>query len=195
MSSFSSKPFLCFGAFCKILRISKPKIQHHEEACHIPDGVREAICKMFQNGVKVSEIARNLSMSSSTVYNIVQQLKKTGESSKQKWHGRKPKLSIRQQRILGRMISANRKVPKQKILNEFNSGSEVKISMRTFERYSKKFGFRRRVLGKKQVLRRKHRLARLSWVRTRRLLTVESYWKRIIFSDECTVKVGQNFRV
>ena len=67
--------------------------------------------------------------------------------------------------------------------------------MSTFERYSKKFGFRRRVLGKKQVRARKHRLARLSWVRTRRLQTVPSYWKRIIFSDECTVKVGQNFRV
>ena len=160
-----------------------------KKRCHIPDGVLVAICKMFQNGVKVSEIVRNLSMSRSTVSNILQQFKKTGESSKQKWHGRKPKLSIRQQRILGRMISANRKVPKQKILNEFNSGSEVKISMRTFEQYSKKFGFRRRVLGKKQVLGRKHRLARLSWVRTRRLLTVESYRKRIIFSDECTVKV------
>ena len=45
------------------------------------------------------------------------------------------------------------------------------------------------------MLARKHRLARLSWVRTRRLQTVASYWKRIIFSDECTVKVGQNFRV
>ena len=31
----------------------------------------------------------------------------------------------------------SRKEPKQKILNEFNSGSEVKISMRTFEQYSK----------------------------------------------------------
>ena len=45
------------------------------------------------------------------------------------------------------------------------------------------------------MLAKKHRLARLSWVRTRRLQSVASYWKRIIFSDECTVKVGQNFRV
>ena len=120
-----------------------------EKRRHIPDGVREAICKMFQNGIKVSEIARNLSMSRTTVSNIVQKFKKTGESSKQKSQGRKQTLSIQQQRILGRMISANRKVPKQKILNEFNSGSDVKISMSTFERYSKKFGFRRRVLGKK----------------------------------------------
>ena len=166
-----------------------------EKRPYIPDGVREAICKMFQNGIKVSKIARNLSMSRTTVSNIVQKFKKTRESSKQKSQGRKQKLSIRQQQILGRMISANRKVPKQKILNEFNSGSDVKISMSDFERYSKKFGFRRRVLGKKQVLARKHRLARLSWFRTRRLQTVASCWKRIIFSDECTVKVGQNFRV
>ena len=107
-----------------------------EKRRNITDGVREAICKMFQNGIKVSEIARILSMSRTTVSNIVQKFKKTGESSKQKSQRRKQKLSIRQQRILGRMISANRKVPKQKILNEFNSGSDVKISMTTFERYS-----------------------------------------------------------
>ena len=107
--------------------------------CHTPDGVREAICKMFQNGVKVSEIARNLSMPRTTVSNIVQKFKKTGESSRLKPQGgRKQKLSIRQQRILGRMISANRKLPKQKILDEFNLGSDVKISMSTLERYSKK---------------------------------------------------------
>ena len=41
--------------------------------------------------------------------------------------------------IVTRIISASRKEPKQKILNEFNLGSEVKISMRTFEQYSKKF--------------------------------------------------------
>ena len=39
--------------------------------------------------------------------------------------------------IVARIISASRKEPKQKILSEFNSGSEVKISMRTFEQYSK----------------------------------------------------------
>ena len=92
-----------------------------EKRRHIHDGVREAICKMFQNVIKVSEIARNLSMSRNTVSNIVQKFKKTGKSSKQKSQGRKQKLSVRQQRILGRMISANRKVPTRKNLNEFNS--------------------------------------------------------------------------
>ena len=65
-----------------------------EKRRNIPDGVREAICKMFQNGIKVSEIARMLSMSRTTVSNIVQKFKKTGESSKQKSQGRKQKLSI-----------------------------------------------------------------------------------------------------
>ena len=95
-----------------------------EKRRHIPDGVTEAICKKVQNGIKVSEIARNLSVSRTTVSNIAQKFKKTGESTKQKSQGRKQKISIRHQRILGRMISANRKVPKQKILNKFNSGSD-----------------------------------------------------------------------
>ena len=85
---------------------------------------------------------------------IVQQFKKTGESSKQKLHSQKPKLNNLTLRIVVRIISAGRKEPKQKILNEFNSGSEVKISVRTFEQYSKRIGFQRRVLGEKQVLGR-----------------------------------------
>ena len=37
MSSFSSKPFLCFGVFfSEILRTFWPKIQHHEEALSHP---------------------------------------------------------------------------------------------------------------------------------------------------------------
>ena len=38
-------------------------------------------------------------------------------------------------------------------------------------------------------------LGRLSWDKTWRLLTVASQLKRMIFSDECTVKFGHNFRV
>ena len=41
-------------------------------------------------------------------------------------------------RIVARIISASRKETKQKILNEFNLGSEGKISMRAFEQYLKK---------------------------------------------------------
>ena len=195
MSSFSSNPFFALVLFAKfyVFLNQRYSIMKKRVISLMAFGRQYVKCSRM-----VSKCLKLLETCLCQVVQcliLVQQFKKTGESSKQKWHGRKPKLSIRQQRILGRMISANRKVPKQKILNEFNSGSEVKISMRTFERYSKKFGFRRRILGKKQVLRRKHRLARLSWVRTRRLLIVESYWKRIIFSDECTVKVGQNFRV
>ena len=139
---FFSKFYVHFGQRNSIMK----------KRCHIPDGVRAAICKMFQNGFKVSGITRNLPIWRSTVSSIVQQFKKTGESSKQKLHGQKPKLNNVTLRIVARIISASRKEPKQKILNE------VKMSVRTFEQYFKKIGFRRRVLGKKQVLGRKHPL-------------------------------------
>ena len=54
-----------------------------KKRCHIPDGVRAVICEMLQIGAKVSGITRNLSIWKSTVSSIVQQFKKTGESSKQ----------------------------------------------------------------------------------------------------------------
>ena len=86
-------------------------------------------------------------------------------------------------------------MPKQKILNEFNSGSEVKISMRTFEQYLKNNWFPEKSLRGKTCAWKEASLARISWDKTWRLLTVASYWKRIIFSDGCTVKFGHNFRV
>ena len=36
MSSFSSKPFLCFGVFSEILRTFWPKIQYYEEELSHP---------------------------------------------------------------------------------------------------------------------------------------------------------------
>ena len=62
MSSFSPKAFLCFGVFSEILRTFYQRYSIMKKRCHIPDGVRAAICKMFQNGDKVSGITRNLSM-------------------------------------------------------------------------------------------------------------------------------------
>ena len=62
---------------------------------HIPDRLREAIFKMFQNGVKVSAVPRNQPRTRSIVSSIVQQFKKAGESSKQKWHGLKTKATSR----------------------------------------------------------------------------------------------------
>ena len=46
--------------------------------------------------------------------------------------------------------------------------------MRTFEQYSKKIDFRRRVLGKKTGAWKDASLARLSWDKTWTLLTVAS---------------------
>ena len=82
-----------------------------------------------------------------------------------------------------------------KLFAEFNQFSDVQISKRTFDRYARKGGFKRAPNVKKQALRRRHRKARLAWVKARRFLTVNDYWKKIIFSDECTVKIGQNYRV
>ena len=61
-------------------------------------------------------------------------------------------------------------------------------------RYCRKVGAHRAPNCKKEVLTERHRRLRIGWVRTRKFWTVND-WKKVIFSDECSVKIGADKRV
>ena len=92
-------------------------------------------------------------------------------------------------------MKGDRTSSKRKILAEFIEESGKGICMRTFDRYANKLGLRRRPATKSQVLGKRHRIARIQWVRTRINLTINDFWSRIIFCDECTIRVGQRNRI
>ena len=157
---------------------------------------RRIIYSLHQSGLSYREIAERLSKSRSTAASIIQRFKKTGKLEKIKRTGRKEKLSVRDQRRLSRKVKGDRRSSKRKVLAEFieESGKGI-ICMRTFDRYANKLGLRRRLATKSQVLGKRHRIARIQWVRTRINLTINDFWSRIIFSDECTIRVGQRNRI
>lgn len=68
------------------------------------------------------------------------------------------------------------------------------MSKWTVQLYLHKHGFVRRVLKKKLVIR-VNRKKRLGWCREKRKITVDSYWRKVIFSDESKIVVGQDSRV
>ena len=159
---------------------------------HLSNDTRDAVCKLFTSGNNVNSISKILAVPRTTISTIIQTLKRTG-NVKKPMSGRKKKLSVRAQRLLSRIIAANRKKPIAVVTAEFNNQSDTPISKTTFFRYCKlRF---RRIYGKKLALGHRHRKLRLKWVRVRRGLSVEEYWKKVVFSDECTVKVGQNHRI
>ena len=69
------------------------------------------------------------------------------------------------------------------------------LSKRTVQLHLHKNGFVRRVAKKKVVSREVNRKKRLSWCREKRKLSVDNYWKKIIFSDESKIVVGQDSRI
>ena len=162
---------------------------------HLSNDTRDAVCKLFTSGNNVSSISKMLAVPRTTNSAIIQTFKRTGNVKKKSMSGRKEKLSVRAQRLLSRIIAANRKKPIAVVMAEFNNQSDTPISKTTFFRYCKKLRFKRRIYGKKLALGHRHRKLRLQWVRVRRGLSVEEYWKKVVFSDECTVKVGQNHRI
>ena len=68
------------------------------------DGTRECICKLYSSGTNVSNIAQMLSIPRTIISTIIQKFKKSGNSQRKPQHGRKEKLSQRDQRTLGRLI-------------------------------------------------------------------------------------------
>ena len=79
--------------------------------------------------------------------------------------------------------------------NVFNQVRTSSVSKRTVQRKHYSEGFHLRVIRKRIRIREANRKNRLAWCRANRRKTVDSYWKRVIFSDECKVDIGLDYRV
>lgn len=76
-----------------------------------------------------------------------------------------------------------------------NDRTPVKISETTVKRRLKLYGFRRRVVGKKLVISNANRFKRRAWCRSKLHCSVDTYWKKIFFSDETQICIGKHSKV
>jgi len=97
-------------------------------------------------------------------------------------------------RGLLRLVRDNRR-KSLKITNVFNQVRTSSVSKRTVQRNLHSESYHRRVIRKRIRIREANRKNRFAWCRTKRRKTVDSYWKRVIFSDECKVDIGLDYRV
>jgi len=110
-------------------------------------------------------------------------------------NGAPRKLTDRDTRGLIRLVRDNRRKSLNEITNVFNQVRTSSVSKRTVQRKLESEGYHRRVIRKRIRIRQANRKNQLAWCRTNRRKTVDSYWKRVIFSDECKVDIGLNHRV
>ena len=125
---------------------------------------------------------------------IVRTWLKEDRIQKKKSSGRKWKLSQQAVRRLRLLILLNRFWTRGKIYEKFKELYGHQISFRTFLRYCRRIGATRAPNCKKEVLTNRHRRLRIGWVRTRKFWSLDK-WSKVIFSDECSIKIGADKRV
>ena len=98
------------------------------------------------------------------------------------------KASCRGESRLMRLMKRNRGKVLKDVTNDFNVGNGV--VRRTVQRILHKNRIRKRKVVKEINCRK-----RFAWSLQKHWLTVNQYWKNIIFSDESYVVLGQNNKV
>lgn len=155
----------------------------------------EVIISLYLSGLKHSDIARRLEIPRPTISSIIDRYRKRGNVENIRRKGKHAKLSDRDSRKLLRLVKENRKRKLSDITALFNENRDSIVSKRTVQRSLYKQGYFRRVVRKRIRIREANRKARLSWCRGNRFKTVDNYWNRVIFSDECKVDVGSDNRI
>lgn len=106
--------------------------------------------------------------------------------------GRKSIVSTLDYRKLERLVKQHRHENLNEITDSFNKNRERPVYKQTVQLYLHKNGFVRQVSEKKLVIREVNRKETLAGCREQRKLTVTNYWRKVNFSDETKIGVGQD---
>ena len=157
--------------------------------------LKEVLVKAYQQGQSKSNLAQIFSIPWSTVHSIIKRFEERGTVENGHRSGRRKLFTARDESQLDQLVKRERRAPLRDITANFNENKDRTFSSKTIARKIKRLGYKRRVLKKKVVIRVENKKKRVSWSKARRYRTVEEFWKRWIFSDECKVVIGQNNHV
>lgn len=157
--------------------------------------IKELIVTKHQRGESYADIGRQLGLARNSVYCVVQRCLSRGTAITPARKGRKRKSDERDTRKLLRLVKQNRQSTLSDITGEYNKYNDTSLSTRTVQRRLFEKSYHRRVVKKKIRIRAVNRIKRVTWARGKRLWHLTTHWKRVIFSDECKVVIGDNNRV
>lgn len=135
------------------------------------------------------EIARELGCNQSTISRVLRKHKYETFQGRVPTPGPARKTTQADDRLLIRIARKNHTLPFRDITNI----SGLPISARTTARRCREVELISRYARRKPLLNAKHKHDRLEWANTYKDWTVED-WKKVIWSDECLMRVGQDTR-
>lgn len=156
---------------------------------------KELIVQLSEDGISGSKIAELLKLNRFTVLKFLKRFRFSGSLEKGHRSGRPRKTDDRAERRLIRVVKTNRRKTLKDITSIYNSQTPTKISLTTVKRRLKFHGYKRRVVKKKIVISKQNRVRRRAWCRGKLHMTVENYWRKVIFSDETQVVLGKDRKV
>ena len=104
-------------------------------------------------------------------------------------------LTARDEVGLNRLVKKNRPAPLHEITTTFNDNKQHSFSSTTIRRKLASEGYKRWAAKKCVIVREVNRKKRVAWCRERRNWTVDSQWRRYIYSDESQIVDGSNNRI
>jgi len=145
--------------------------------------MRRKVVKFSHEGMSVRQIAKRLDLAKSTVFNILQKMKRTGGVENVKGRGRKRKTTSRTDRMMRTLTMKNRKMPASKIVTEVKNATGTDISVQTVRNRLNETGLHGRVPRRKPLISKRNHKKRMDFAREH-VNKPEEFWNSIIWSDE-----------
>ena len=142
------------------------------------------VVQLSEEGVSGSKIAELLQLNRLIILKFLKRFKSSGSVENKQRSGRPRKTDARAERRLIRIVKINPRKTLQDVTSVFNSQTPTKISNTTVKRRLQFHGYKRRVVKKKIVISKQNRVRQRAWCRTKLHMTVENYWRKVIYTDE-----------
>lgn len=146
--------------------------------------MRKLIINLHSNGKKMSEIARIVERSHSTVRSVVQIFLRTGRVEKIQRKGQKPKLTRRHKSHILREIRKNPQKSAVNLAADLKKNFAVIVTPQTVRNYIRKLGFNSRVAARKPFISKLNKSRRVAFAKAYKNYPI-NFWKRVIWTDEC----------
>jgi len=144
---------------------------------------RERAIGMLRAGMPQTDVANQFNVSRMTIYRLLVRLRDTGTTSDRRRSGRPRATTLRQDRQIRLIHLRNRFVTAVNTARRMPRRFNNRISDQTVRNRLRQCGLRARRPLKGAILKRRHRIARLQWCRTR-VTWNRLTWQNILFSDE-----------
>lgn len=154
------------------------------KAADLSDFDRGQIVMARRLGTSITETARLVGCSRSTVVSTYAKWMKDGEtSSRRHGVGRPHAIQEKGRRRLSRMVKQNRSQTVAQLTAQYNAGPSGNVSEHTVQRTLLDMGLRSKRPTRVPLLTKRHRQLRLRWAREHRDWSMDQ-WERVAWSDE-----------